>query len=90
MREAIFQHVSIKKDKKLDKPVPIKLKISLLYGRVTSKVCEYFPPEQGRRRVSIILFDSRIKDRFIREMMSIEEAKRFLKKIKPKGQTTIR
>ncbi len=47
------------------------------------------PPEPGRRRVTIILFDSRLKTRFSQEIISIEKAREFLQQYKPGGKTTI-
>lgn len=47
------------------------------------------PPEPGRRRVTIILFDSRLKTSFSQEIISIEKAREFLQPYKPGGLTTI-
>jgi len=47
------------------------------------------PPEPGRRRVTIILFDSRLKTSFSQEIINIEKAKEFLEQHNPGGKTTI-
>lgn len=47
------------------------------------------PPQAGRRRITFVLFDSRLKDSFSQDIVDINSAKLFLDKFEPGGKTTI-